>query len=55
MNQQFIGMFEFLQRVLYIPNPNIKVAKAASGIKMNTLVFKPITDDKDMDIKLSHS
>ncbi|MCV0430026.1 hypothetical protein [Nitrosopumilus sp.] len=51
--QQFIGMFEFLQIVLYIPNPIIIAAKVASGIKRKKFVFLPIKTIKTLPIKLS--
>ncbi len=39
-------MFEFLQIVLYIPNPMIIAAKVAKGTKMKKLVFFPIVELK---------
>lgn len=47
-------MFEFLQIVLYIPNPIIIAAKVAKGTKMKKLVFFPIHCLKKESIKLSH-
>ncbi|QUC65398.1 hypothetical protein NsoK4_03905 [Nitrosopumilus sp. K4] len=52
-SQQFNPTTEFLQMVLYIPNPKIIAAKAASGTKMNILVFKPIKQVSSIPIKLS--
>lgn len=46
-------MFEFLQSVLYKPNPNIVAANIASGITTNILVFKPIILYSLFVIKLS--
>ena len=34
-------MFEFLHKVLYIPNPKIMDANVANGINMKILVLRP--------------
>jgi len=45
-------MFEFLQRVLYIPNPIIIAAKVANGIRRKIFVLRPIAIINDSSIKL---
>ena len=46
-------MFEFLQIVIYIPNPIIIAAKAANGTKRKKLVFLPMNKINLYSIKLS--
>ncbi len=46
-------MFEFLQMVLYKPNPIIIDAKTANGTRMKKLVFLPIQETESLPIKLS--
>ena len=48
-------MFEFLQIVLYMPNPMMIAANAASGTKRKMLVFMPICTVGRQGIKLSAS
>jgi hypothetical protein len=36
-------MFEFLHKVLYIPNPKIIDANTTNGIKRKTFVLRPMT------------
>ena len=48
-------MFEFLHKVLYVPNPKIKAATTIKGINTKTLVFNPIPIVKFLPIKLSHN
>ena len=45
-------MFEFLQIVLYMPNPIIIAAKVAKGTKMKKLVFFPMTTSKEIEYKI---
>ena len=45
-------MFEFLQIVIYIPNPIIMAAKVAKGIRRKMFVFLPIEQIKILPIKL---
>jgi hypothetical protein len=45
-------MFEFLQIVLYIPNPMMMAAKVAKGIRRKMLVFLPINKIARLPIKL---
>lgn len=45
-------MFEFLQIVIYIPNPIIMAAKVANGIRRKIFVFLPIKQIKALPIKL---
>ena len=45
-------MFEFLQRVLYIPNPIIIAAKVAKGIRRKAFVLRPMVTFHDPSIKL---
>jgi len=45
-------MFEFLQIVIYIPNPIIIAAKAANGTRRNKLVLRPMATFNVLTIKL---
>ena len=45
-------MLEFLQIVLYIPNPIIIAAKVAKGTKMKKLVFFPIVASIEIEYKI---
>ena len=46
-------MFEFLQIVMYIPNPIMIAAKVANGTKRKKFVLRPINKIKTLPIKLS--
>lgn len=45
-------MFEFLQIVIYIPNPIMIAAKDAKGTKRKKFVFRPTNKIKMTPIKL---
>jgi len=45
-------MFEFLQIVIYIPNPIMIAAKAANGTRRKKLVLRPMRTFKVLTIKL---
>jgi len=45
-------MFEFLQIVMYIPNPIMIAAKAANGTRRKKLVLRPMQTFNVLTIKL---
>jgi len=45
-------MFEFLQIVMYIPNPIMIAAKAANGTRRKKLVLRPMRTFNVLTIKL---
>jgi hypothetical protein len=45
-------MFEFLQIVIYIPNPIMIAAKTDNGTRRKKLVLRPITTFNVLTIKL---